>query len=756
MKLLFVMLGCIATLHLFSLPAAAEPTIAQVRIEGNRNVSEEKIIRILRLEAGAPFEPQRVTEAVKRLFATKEFNDVRVYKEQQGDLVVLIFVVKEHIKIDEVRLEGNKKINDEDLKENLAVTSGTFVRPALVRRDFKTIEDLYKEKGYYRAHVDEEITTERDKSTKAQEVVLVYRITEGEKVSVKHIDFFGNRALDSDEIRRVMETKEDNWFRGAEFKPKALEEDMTKIAELYRGHGFLDFEVVDKELIFSKDGKGLDVFISVKEGTRYYVGEVDWTGNEIFSDGEIIPLITFSKGDVFDDGKFAQIQFALNELYWDRGYIYNSITPEKRVKDNVIDLTFEITEGEPAHINEINIAGNTKTSERVIRRELIIKPGEVFLRPRLIRSLREVFNLGFFNGPPQVGTRTANEDGDIDLTLTVEEKQTGQFRLGAGFSQLNSISGFIGVAETNFLGKGQQVGIDWEFSRTRQNIDLRFTEPWLMGTPTQLTVNVYNRVQNQVSQQFYDDRRRGVSFRIGRPFPWFDYTSLFWRYSYESIELTNFSPFYQGPLLDILWPQRTSSMALTLVRNSTDSPFHPTTGTRLSTTAEFNGGRLLGGDVTFQSYEGTFSWFENLFWRFILELRFGAGVLDGYDSPSEVPDYERYRLGGNRRYGVRGYDFYEIVPEGNPLFLGGRYFQTFGYEISFPLAPTIWGLVFLDGGNTWNSFREADAFDFKTGAGLGVRIELPMLGTMGFDYGYGFDKFGGAGWEPHLTLGAGF
>jgi outer membrane protein insertion porin family len=422
----------------------------------------------------------------------------------------------------------------------------------------------------------------------------------------------------------------------------------------------------------------------------------------------------------------------------------------------VIDVEFGITEGKPAYINEINIAGNTKTSERVIRRELIVHPGEVFLRPRLIRSLREVFNLGFFNAPPEPVVKPANEEGDIDITLKVEEKQTGQFRLGAGFSSLNSISGFIGIAETNFLGKGQTVGIDWEFSRYRQNVNFNFTEPWLFGTPTELSVNVFNRLQDQVQQQFYSDRRRGMSVRVGRPFPWFDYTSLFLRYKYEWIQLSNFSLGYMGPLLTIQWPQRTSSVAFTLLRNSTDNPFRPTTGTRSSLTAELNGGELLGGDVTFQRYEATLQWYETLFWKLVLEMKYSVGVLDGYGSPFEVPDYERYRLGGNRLYGVRGYDFYEIVPKGNALYLGGRFMQILSYEISAPLAPSITGLLFFDSGNTWNSAAGANPLDMRKGLGLGIRIEMPMLGTIGFDYGYGFDKPLGAGWEPHLTLGGGF
>lgn len=730
--------------------------IAQLKITGNRYVSEQKIRRVIRLQVGDEFSERAVTESLRRLWGTKEFSEIRAEREyDRGDLVLTIELV-EYPKVARVRFEGNRHVDEDDLLEVAHATSGGFVRPSLLRGDAAAIVDTYKEKGYYRVAVTSEIKQEKLEKSDRVGPVLVYTIDEGEKVSVKHIDFFGNRAVDSDDLRDAMETDENGLLGGGEFKPSVFEEDDAKILELYRSRGFLDAEILNKEMFFSEDGKDLDLFITVREGQRYYVGDVTWAGNDLLPDPAIAGAISFHKGDVFNDTELGEIQFRLSELYWDRGYIYNSISPLKNVKGDAIDLSFDITEGQPAHVHEISISGNTKTAEHVIRRELRIHPGDVFNRPRLVRSIREVFNLGFFNGPAQVTTPRANEEGDINIDLRVEEKQTGQVRLGAGFSALNSISGFIGLADNNFLGKGQQVSLDWEFSRFRQNVDLRFTEPWLMGTPTNLSVNVFNRVQNQVRQQFYNDRRLGFSVRVGRPFPWFDYTSIFWRYGLESIELSDFALGYTGPLLSIDWPQSTSTTAVTLVRNSTDNPFRPSTGTNASVTAEFNGGAVLGGDVGFMRYQASFAWYERIFKQVALSFKYELGVLDGYESPSQVPDYELFRLGGNRLYGVRGYDFYEIVPTGNPPFLGGRFMHTMTYQVTVPLAQTVFALAFLDAGNTWNSFRGADPFEYKKGAGLGIRLELPALGTVGFDYGYGYDKPGGGAWEPHLSLGAGF
>ncbi len=267
----FLIVGCLVILHLFSLHASAQTSVQEVFVQGNKNVSEDKIRRIIRLESGDDYSDQAVTEAIKRLFATKEFSDVQAYKEVRGVRALLTFVVKEYTKINEVRFEGNKHVKKDDLGEATVVSEGAFIRPSLLRKDHKAIEDLYKEKGYYRVKVTDNIDVERDKETKRTRNVLVYVVDEGEKVSIKHIDFFGNRVVDSDVIRGIMESKQDHWYRGADFKPKVLDADLEHMALLYREHGFLDIEIVEKELIFSDDGKGLDIFITLKEGTQYYL-----------------------------------------------------------------------------------------------------------------------------------------------------------------------------------------------------------------------------------------------------------------------------------------------------------------------------------------------------------------------------------------------------------------------------------------------------------------------------------------------------
>ncbi len=728
--------------------------IQRIDVRGNQQISAPKIVRVLGIKPGEPYDPERIRPGLKRLYDTMQFRDVRAYRNDgsASDSVVVVVEVAEFPRIDEVRFEGDDHMSHEDLTKAIVVTKGTFVRPSLVSRDREAIGDLYKEKGYYSVAVSDSIHKDAREGTQA----LVYVIKEGEKMKVRHVDFVGARLVDTETIRKSIKTKPKGFLRGGDFSPKQLAEDREAIITLYKTYGFIDATVNEPELEFADNRKDVDVYFTIGEGKQYYVGDVDWKGNELLPDSVIAGSIRFSKGQVFNDIALTQMQFDLANLYGDRGYIYANVTPVKKVRGNVIDLTFEIQQGNLAHVREINIAGNTKTWEEVIRRELVLMPGDVFSSNRLRRSLREVFNLGFFAGPPEPQVTQANDEGDVDLTLRVEEKSAGQFRVGAGFSQLNRVSGFIGITEPNFLGRGYRVSGNWEFSRSRQDVSLSFTQPWAFGTPTELSFSVYAANQDRVQQQFYSDRRTGFSIRVGRPFPWLDYTTASVRYSLEEVELADFTSGYNGPLRFETWPQTTSAIGLTLYRNSTDNPFHPTLGTRTTLNARWTGG-ALGGDVDIQRYEIDMSWYQSLLWKFVLELRENLGVVDGYAGSTAVPDYERFRLGGNRRYGVRGYDFYEITPRGNDSFTGGLFYSITVVQIEFPImAPTVYGRTFLDMGGTWNSFGTSEWGDLFKGAGLGVVIELPMIGLFGFDYAYGFDRFGGARWEPHITFGSSF
>jgi outer membrane protein insertion porin family len=733
--------------------AARSASVRSVEVVGNVFITEKNILSIFGMRPGDEFRAESVSQGLKRLVDTKNFADIQARERVEEGGIVITIAVEEYPRVKELRIQGNNKIKREDIEAKITLKDGYFARPSIFTQDVSTIQALYAEKGYSSAKVN----VVKSPVTKEHTITVSYVITEGKKVKISHIDIVGNGAIESSQIRRVIESKEHHWWRGGDFKPATLEDDLKKIKDLYGTEGYLDAEAKIEREETVNGGKGVDIFIRVNEGQQYTLGGLTWSGNTVVSDDEIKKLVTIEEGDPFALDKIDALQIAINGRYWEQGYIWSRIMPKRDVHRRRIDLSLAIVENNPASLNEIKITGNTKTYETVIRRELSIYPGDRFVLGEVQRSLRDIVSLGYFAGPPKVDTEPVNEKGDINLLIAVQEKQTGFFKMGAGFSQLNSLTGFFGIQENNLLGRGKSVSLDWEFGKWNNNVNLQYTEPYLFGTNNSLTVSIYNWIQDRVQQQYYTDRRKGFSVQIGRPFPWLDYTKLWTSYRFENVSLSNFSTSYPelGALRLINWPLLHSSILFSLSRNSTDNPFHPTRGSVTSVSAEFAGGPLQG-TVKYMRYTGEVSWFRLLVWKLTFHFDMEVGVIDGYENPNEVQDFEKFRLGGNRRYALRGYDFYEIVPEGNDPYVGGRFMTTFTHELLFPFAEAVYGLIFFDAGNTWNSFGAADPFDLRRGLGVGIRIELPTVGNLGFDYGYGFDKVGEPGWEPHFTFGTMF
>jgi outer membrane protein insertion porin family len=733
--------------------AARSMPVGRVEVTGNYFLSEARILTIFGIQPGEEYREERVSDGLKRLVQTKQFSDLQVRSRVENGAVVLSLAVEEYPSVKEVRLQGTNKLKRDDVLAKISLKEGYFARPSLFTQDVDSIRALYSEKGYNRAQVE----VRKTPVAKEHAVIVSYVVTEGRKVKIRHLDFLGNGAFESAEMKKVMQSRESKWWRGGDYKPATLEEDLKKIQELYGTKGYIDAEARVERTDEVDGGKAVDVYIRVDEGYPYTLGRLTWSGNKVVPDDEIRRFVDLKQGDPFAVDRIEGLQMAINSRYWEQGYIWSRVDADRNVRGRRIDLNLDIVENNPASINEIKISGNTKTFETVIRRELSVYPGDRFILNKVQRSIRDVVSLGYFNGVPKLDTETVNEGGDVNLLLSVQEKTTGNFRMGAGFSQLNSLSGFFGIQENNLFGRGKGVSLDWEFGKTRKNINFQYVEPYLLGTENSLTLSVYNWIQDRVSQQYYTDRRKGFSIQLGRPFPWLDYTRFGASYRFEHVALSNFSTDYpeSGELRNVHWPLLKSSVLFSLSRNSTDNPTHPTEGSSSSLSAEFAGGALQG-NVKYMRYMADLSWFRRLFWKLTFHLAMEAGAIDGYANPGEVQDFERFRLGGNRRYALRGYDFYQVVPEGNDIYVGGRFMTTFTHEVLFPFSEAVYGLVFFDAGNTWNSFSDADPFNLRRGVGLGIRIEMPALGNLGFDYGYGFDKEGGGSWEPHFTFGTMF
>ncbi len=734
-------------------PAATVPNVVRIEVEGNHQVPVDQILQWFGVRAGDRFDPGRVARAVRELTSKKRFEDVRIEGENAAGGIVLHVVVREYPHLDGVRIVGAKKLKEKDIRDALKLATGSFLTPAELRVDQDKITSLYKDKGYFRAVVRDTLVADADGKQ-----ALQWQIEEGEKVRARDVAFVGNDHIAAKPLGKLL--KRDGGFLslGDELRLDALPDEFEKIAGYYRDRGYLDAQVVSHDLDVGKDGESLLLRIHVQEGPRYTVGTIGWSGNTVFGDSLLQRCIRLRQGAPFSEAQYDSTTAAIYSLYNDRGYIHFNAVPKRDIQDHVVNVAYEFSEGDPSTVGHVRIAGNTKTHDNVILREFLILPGDKFDRSKLMRSIREVYSLGFFDDAG-IQNFTPRDDGTVDLELKVMEKQTGQLGAGAGYSAVNAVTGFIEVAETNLFGSGNRMSFRWEFSKRQNDVDFSYSMPWLFDTPTSLGIDLYNSSRRSAVSDFYRDKRTGGSLTVGRRLDFLDYSRLAWRFRAESIELTDFSADYTGPLRARFKDGRrkTISTGLTLRRDSTNDPFFPSAGSEAELSSDLIG-TVLGGDESYARSSASLALFQPVGWsRLALMLRTRFGLLRGLRGHS-TPDYELFRLGGSRYFGVRGYDDFEIVPAGNPAFLGGQAMSIYTAELTYPFSPKFHGVLFADAGNTWTSFRDADLSLLKKGAGVGVRVQVPMLGQLGLDYGYGFDRVDALGrdrdsWNLHFNFG---
>jgi outer membrane protein insertion porin family len=727
--------------------------IAEIRVVGNAQAEESLILESFGLKTGDAYHVDKVRRGIRALYRQGLFRDVHIEAEEAPAGIVVTIQVVENPTLLRVRYEGTDKLDEKDFREVVQLVEGQVVSAKDVDQARRDILALYEEKGHLLAEVHPELRGD----VRAE---LTFKIDEGKKVQVRRIAFTGNRYVSADDLRDAMETKEDRWWRGGDFKRDVFEEDKKKIVARMGEEGFVDAAVDGAELVFSEDKERLDLEIAVTEGPRYRVGVVELNHGGVIPEARIRAAIPLAEGEAFNTVQYEETTANLYSLLHEEGYIYANIDARRTPRDDhVIDVSYRIVEQEPARINRILITGNRKTKDKVIRRQLFAAPGDVFKRSSVLRSQREVFQLGFFDDIQLDSQNADRETGAIDLVLNVEERSTGSASLGAGVNSQAGLTGFVQLSQNNFRGLGQIVSVRAEFGRFRE-YEFSFTEPWLFDTPTSAGFDVFDTRRRYTE---YTEKRRGGDIRVGRPFPWLDYTRVSTRYSIAEYELEA-EPGFEDEIGDVdpVTGARTgvsssviSAVTLTLARNSVDSPFFPTRGSSATWVHEFGGG-ILGGDEHY--YLMTFdkrAYFRTV-GKFVLSLSGRVGLLSGLRDPALVPFWKRFRLGGISINGLRGYDDYSVVPDERLPTTGGRSMMILTAEMRYPIVQAVQGVAFFDAGNTWATLGETDFTDLRRGAGLGVRIDVPMVGQLGFDYGYGFDRSirrGGPGWEFHFQIG---
>lgn len=769
MRKIFAIIFTIAFLIISNVNAQVQKIVINaITVEGNVSADASSIRLNSGLTAGMEITGEDIQQAIRNLWALRIFEDIQIYVTNQSiDGIDLLIKVKEYPRLNLVNITGFDELSRDEIEDELDTYRGMVVTPFKIAQMKQRILKKYRDEGFLLAEINIDTT-----NVAQQKVDLNIDINEGSEVQVEKITFHNNQAFEDDDLKDAMEEiQEDRWWRSADFDPKKFEEDKNLIVQFYKENGYRDAEVIRDSLSYSEDSQDLYVDIWVYEGNKYYFGDINFEGNEIFTDEELFFTLDIQRGDIYDQKKYDEgIRDRLQKLYYNQGYLFASIIPQEiPVENDTLNINFSINEGNVVRIKEVEITGNTKTHEKVIRREFKLHPGDKFNSAKLERSIRDLMILNYFSNITPDVRIIPDDQKHVNLKVEVEEKSTDMANMSAGYSQRDGLIGSIGLTFNNFSlahpfsgGDGQRLAIDWQFGRIYRSFSISFTEPWLFDTPTLGGFSVFD---TRTGGGFYPWTRndRGGSVRLGRRFRWPDnYFRGDWIFRIAETRISNIR---DSELSSIYREGRTSQLSLTQIisRDSRNNPEFPTKGTAHSLTTELSGGPFGGQQHFFKTIFSS-EWFIPLPYNLVLYAQNKYGLIKELRSDTNILFGEYFYLGGSGlgfAEGLRGYDDGQVGPltnSGQPL--GGKSMVKSTLELRFPIAPnpTIFGLLFAEGGNAWSTIGETNPFELRRSVGAGIRLFMPLVGIIGIDFGYGFDYYDQLGnregrWKVHFQFG---
>jgi len=724
---------------------AQNKLILDIKVTGNKNISNELILSTISLKIGDYLETNKVSESIKSLYKLNVFDDVNISEDPMNNGIKIVVDVVELPVIKSITYKGNKTISSSKLDELMIIRKGSYWSLANGFENNRKILQEYKSKGYNNAKIEYEAEPDEN-----NQVALKLVFSEGKKISIRKIVIAGNENLTQKQILKKMKTKAKSLFRSGKFEEEQFEQDQAEILNLYKKMGYMEARIVsiDQEV---KDERFIDITISLEEGIKYYFGSVQITGNTRFTNEALLENITLKENEIFNLEEFNKQLSKISSLYYEDGYIYSEFNPQINKENDKVNVVLEINENNRAKIHKIHINGNRKTKEKVIRRHLEIAPGDYFKQSFVIKSQQNVYNLGFFEPDMKLDYQPINKDGDIDLYLNVNDKTSGQANGGIGYNSQDKVIGQFSVSHNNILGNNWTGSLKWEFGASVQNIESSFTNPFFYDTKVLVGCNFYHTRKDWDSFN-YQIYTNGGGIQLGYPLKFINYSRIVGGYSYYSkkYNIQDWTDSYTSSLaeLDSLGWQNTSSVSATISRDSRDNVFYPMSGSKLTLYSELAGG-MLGGDFNYFKQIAEVSWYTQTFWKLVLRTKWRMGYITSYgSSDNDVPPDERFYLGGTGADGIRGYGDRSIGPAD-----GGKREILFSTEYTVPISTDqIVGLVFFDAGNSFNKFENFSFLDLKKGSGLGARIRTPF-GLIGFDYAYNFEE---KTWEPHFQFGTNF
>ncbi|MBE0432966.1 outer membrane protein assembly factor BamA [candidate division WOR-3 bacterium] len=716
-------------------------TIVDVDVDA-KWADHQLIIESSGLKAGGTFDAASVSKAIDGLAKLRLFNFIAIDTSIVGDGIFVRIIVEEAPFLKGVPgFIGNSKVKDRDLSKQIELRAGQVLNNKTVFDARRKILAHYKEKHFYRTEVRDSLVA--DSLNKAK---LFFIIDEGIQPRIGKIVINGNESMSDKKIKSKMSTKEKGFLRSGKLDEDKLQEDTEKIAVLFKENGFLN--VVVHKPVIEVSGDRFTITIDIEENQKYYVGDIAFNGNTIFSEKALASAMKIKSGEVYNLAYAEESMQNMYTLYADEGYIYCSIVPVENVRDSIIDIEYQVRESSPANVNMVVITGNTRTREKVIRREIITIPGQRYRRSDVIRSQRDIFNLGFFEDI-QIMPGNPDEEGNIDIIYDVKEKEgVGTVGAGIAYSAQDKMTGYIELSHPNLFGRGQRIYTKFELGGRLTNFQVGFTEPWFFDTRTSAGIDLYyvNRLY-----EYYTKRDVGFAARVSQPF-YLDYARFNYGFRTERTQIFDIARSYTPPetgysLYDDTIPKWTIANSFSISRDARDYIFNASRGSYMSIGAEF-AKKILFANVDYNRYTLDVRTYFPLFWKVILMTRLNAGVVTSSD---EVPIYKRFYAGGIGAEGIRGYPDRSISPKEDGRVVGGSAVLINNVELKVKLSQTMAFILFFDAGNTYDSYRDINLHNIYRGAGAGVRIEVPMIGVMGFDLGYGFDRER-PGFEPHFQI----
>ncbi len=759
--------------------AVQKYTIAGISVEGNKYSDSETIITLSGLRAGEdiqyPFDP-KIQTAIKNIWDRKQFSDVRLTVDNVTPAGLFLRIeVDEYPRLNKMIIKNNDKLDDFDIEEATNKIRGDIISNYDLYLMEKSIKRKYDEEDLSFATVD----IDMQQTDTAGYVNLDIYVEEGIKFKVKEISFEGNEQLDANDLKKSFdETKEKSWWRfwrSAKFDEEEYKADLELLIKHYKSEGFIDANIVSDTVIYDEEDERVNINIKVNEGQRVYVRDITFDGNTVYPDNVLRQRLEFKKGDPYDMTKFEmnllgnENQTDASSLYLDNGYLQAMLQPkEVRIAPDTVDIVVNVYENERYTINKVRIVGNTKTKDKVIRRELYTRPGDYFDRSAIIRSIRALGVLQYFNPEglqPDVQP-SENDATTVDIIYKVEERSTDTFNASVGFAGSFGLTGALGLTFNNFSiteplkgGGGQVFNFNWEFGQANRyrTFSLGFTEPWLMDEPTTVGFNIFDTYYNFST---LEQRRTGVSLNFGRRFKWpDDYWRGDWSLRYILNDNATSSIYYrEGQYSEVTLAQKIS-------RVSINNTFFPSRGSKFSLSNDLAMGALKVGETDYLKSELKFEMYNPILQidnsdKLVFMLSSQFGYITGIQTDTTISQIELYRMGGNGLGGfnvtpLRGYPDNEV---GNRT--GNRLLAKYTAELRFAVAldpMPVYLYAFAEAGNVWTDLNRSDIFDLKRAAGVGVQMMINPIGIIGFSYGYGFDTYGTgdeiSGWKFLFHLG---